>query len=261
MAKNNGWIKLHRLLLDHPHWLAEPFTRGQAWVDLLLLANHKEGYVRKRGVLVVVDRGCVAWSERALAERWRWSREKVRRFLKELIDRKQISRIVSPKTIPKNTSVSSLICITKYDEYQMGETEDRTENETTNKKNKKNKKKTSCEISEEISVLSRKYDPTLLQEIFEAISSTRKTGKIADSVKHRILSDWEKYPIEIVMEGIRTYLEKGYARQGKSENYLLGIIRKSNGTEATTKLQGNIMKNTGSSALNDYYRKKGFTIS
>ena len=37
----NGYIKLHRSLMDNPLWTEKPFSRGQAWVDLLMLANRK----------------------------------------------------------------------------------------------------------------------------------------------------------------------------------------------------------------------------
>jgi hypothetical protein len=79
-----GWIKLYRKLQQNDLWTFEPFTRGQAWVDLLLLANHKDGFIRVRGIRVEVKRGQVGWSEIKLAERWKWSRGKVRRFLFEL---------------------------------------------------------------------------------------------------------------------------------------------------------------------------------
>lgn len=130
MENSQGWIKLHRQIMETPEWLAEPFTRGQAWVDLLLLANHKTRYIRKRGILVAVERGQVGYSEEALAERWRWSRGKVRRFLSELARLSRISHKVSEKTIPKNTSVSSLICIINYEKYQMNDTKNDTENDT-----------------------------------------------------------------------------------------------------------------------------------
>ena len=81
---SDGWIKLHRSLIDHDIWTQEPFTRGQAWVDLLLLANHTQNQFRVRGNLVIVSRGEVARSEESLALRWKWSRNKVRRFIEEL---------------------------------------------------------------------------------------------------------------------------------------------------------------------------------
>ena len=37
----DGWIKLHRELLLHDLWKYKPFSKGQAWIDLLMLANHK----------------------------------------------------------------------------------------------------------------------------------------------------------------------------------------------------------------------------
>ena len=68
----------------------EKFTRGQAWVDLFMLANHRDGHIRKRGIKVPVPRGTCGWSILALADRWQWSRGKVQRFLDELEREQQI---------------------------------------------------------------------------------------------------------------------------------------------------------------------------
>ncbi|MDA8126073.1 MAG: hypothetical protein M0009_12895 [Deltaproteobacteria bacterium] len=126
--ENSGWIKLHRAIMDHADWLSEPFTRAQAWVDLLLLANHKTGFIRRRGIMVAVERGQVGYSEVVLAERWQWSKGKVRRFISELTRLSQVSRKISEKTVPKKTSVSNLILIINYEKYQGSDTEDDTEN-------------------------------------------------------------------------------------------------------------------------------------
>ncbi len=127
MGNNTGWIKLHRAIMDHPDWLAERFTRAQAWVDLLLLANHQTGYIRRRGIMVAVERGQVGYSEVALATRWQWSKGTVRRFLSELTRLSQVSRRISEKTVLKKTSVSSVINIINYERYQANGTEDGTE--------------------------------------------------------------------------------------------------------------------------------------
>lgn len=127
MGNSQGWIRLHRKIMDTPEWLAEPFTRAQAWIDLLLLANHETGYIRKRGIMIAVERGQVGYSEEALAARWKWSKGKVRRFKAELIRLSRISIEISQKTILKNTSVSSLINIINYDLHQRNDTEDDTE--------------------------------------------------------------------------------------------------------------------------------------
>ena len=82
-------------------------------MDLVLLANHKEGIIRKRGIKVIVERGQLGHSERTLAKRWRWSRGKVRRFLDELETEQQI--------VPQKTNTTTLITIVNYEMYQETE--------------------------------------------------------------------------------------------------------------------------------------------
>lgn len=121
---SEGWIKLHRKLMTTDLWLAEPFTRGQAWADLILLANYKEGFIRIRGIKIPVNRGQVGWSELKLAERWKWSRNKVRRFISELKTEQQIEQQIICKT--------SVLTLLNYEEYQGSDTTDGTTNDTTN---------------------------------------------------------------------------------------------------------------------------------
>lgn len=106
----SGWLKLHRQLQDNPLWLSEPFSRGQAWVDLMMLANYRDGYVRVRGRRIDVPVGSVARSQNTLAERWQWSRGKVIRFLKELEQDEQIEQ--------KTSHDFNVITICNYKQYQ-----------------------------------------------------------------------------------------------------------------------------------------------
>jgi hypothetical protein len=106
----DGWIKLHRQLLDNPLWKCEPFTRGQAWIDLLILANYEKSFFFKRGVRIDVDRGQIARSEVELSDRWKWSRSKVRKFLNDLEKEQQI--------VQQKSNVTQLITVLKYDFYQ-----------------------------------------------------------------------------------------------------------------------------------------------
>ena len=87
-----GWFPVQRELLSSDFWLSEKFTCAQAWIDLIGLANHKDGMIRPRGVRVPVKRGQVGWSQVKLAERWKWSRKRVRRFLNELESTQQIAQ-------------------------------------------------------------------------------------------------------------------------------------------------------------------------
>lgn len=84
MAKE-GWIKLHRKIVDNDIWKdKEPFDRRSAWIDLLIMANHKDEKILFDGELIVVKRGQTVTSVRKLAERWHWSKDKVQRFLDKL---------------------------------------------------------------------------------------------------------------------------------------------------------------------------------
>lgn len=84
MDERAGWIKLWRKFADDPLWVSEPFTKGQAWVDLLLMAQGTENTIFKNGKFVEFQPGTVYKSILELSTRWKWSRNKVSRFLKSL---------------------------------------------------------------------------------------------------------------------------------------------------------------------------------
>lgn len=114
-----GWLKLHRSLAFHNLWTSEPFTRGQAWVDLLMLANHAPGIIRKQGLRIDLERGDVGWSEIELSTRWKWSRGKVRRFLDELKTDHMITRKTVQDTDEKQDKRKFVITIVNYNKYQI----------------------------------------------------------------------------------------------------------------------------------------------
>ena len=76
MNPEPNYFKVNRSLLNSERWLSETFTRGQAWVDLFGLAQHKNTYFRIRGIRVEVQRGQLAYSVLTLSKRWGWSRNK-----------------------------------------------------------------------------------------------------------------------------------------------------------------------------------------
>lgn len=128
----SGRIKLRRSSQDNPLYFAEPFTRWQARQDLLLIANHSDGFFYVRWNPVEVKRWQVARSEKSLCERRKRSRDKVRKFLNDLEKMQQI--------IQQKNRICSLYIIVNYERYQ---TTDKTTDHTTEKQqkniNKKNK--------------------------------------------------------------------------------------------------------------------------
>lgn len=105
-----GWVKVHRSLFEHKIWLEEPFTKGQAWLDLFGNANHAPDFFTKRGQRVDVDRGQIGWSQVTMQHRWRWSQNKVRRFLERLENERMIDF--------KTDDLTTLVTICKFNEYQ-----------------------------------------------------------------------------------------------------------------------------------------------
>jgi len=111
-SENYGWISLHRKLSDSKFWTSEPFSRPQAWVDLLMIANHSDGFIRVAGERIKIERGQCGWSQLRLAGRWRWSRGKVKRFLEELEKTEQ-------QIEQQKNSRTTIITIKNYNLYQQ----------------------------------------------------------------------------------------------------------------------------------------------
>lgn len=135
-----GYIKLHRQIQDCWIWNDddEKFDKRSAWIDLLLLANHKNVKIAFDGKLIVVERGQHITSIRKLATRWNWSTNKVTRFLDLLASDQMIIR--------ESDTKKTLITIVNYDVYQFSEDtnetltrQQRDTNETATRLNKNDK--------------------------------------------------------------------------------------------------------------------------
>ena len=40
-----GWVSVHRQIQNHWLWTDKPFSKGQAWIDMLMLANHVDNKI------------------------------------------------------------------------------------------------------------------------------------------------------------------------------------------------------------------------
>ena len=119
-----GWIKLHRDIQSHWIWnIREPFDKRSAWVDLLLLANHRDFKTTRKNIVVARKRGEVNTSLGFLAERWMWDKRKVKRYLMAL----QSDGMVSLNSTTDGTTVT----IENYDVWQSSSTTDGSTDGTT----------------------------------------------------------------------------------------------------------------------------------
>ena len=110
----DGWVKLHRSITENWVWNDKPFSKGQAWIDLIIMANHKDNKFPLGDKVVTVERGSLITSEVKLMERWGWSKSKVRLFLNQL----QNDGMIVKKTDHKKTTIN----IVNYGIYQEIET-------------------------------------------------------------------------------------------------------------------------------------------
>jgi hypothetical protein len=105
-----GWISLHRQVMDNEFYFSERFTKMQTWFDLLLLANHKPATIFIRGIEINLIEGQLCYSELNLAKRWKWNRKTVDKFLLMLKNRQMVDI--------KKSRLTTIITILKWNDYQ-----------------------------------------------------------------------------------------------------------------------------------------------
>ncbi len=194
---------VNRELLNSDRWLVEKFTRAQAWVDLFGLAQHTDSYFYIRGIRIDVKRGQLAYSQLSLSKRWKWSRNKVRHFLRELENNQDIAL----ETNHQNIDLTTLITIVKYDLWQGKKTPDDTpeghqkdtKRITYNKDNKDN--------NENKNTNTGGQSPPTPQEttlkFFEM--NTNKGGDYEEFISKMIIST--KLPKEKIVEELKKFTE------------------------------------------------------
>lgn len=110
---SKGYIKLYRELQDCWIWQGERFTRGQAWVDMLLMANHRDTKIPFDKHLEVIKRGQFITSINRLSAKWGWSFNTVKKFLDLLASDNMLIR--------KSDNAKTLITIVNYEVYQAND--------------------------------------------------------------------------------------------------------------------------------------------
>ena len=155
-----SYIYLDRKIQDHWLWSEKPFDKARAWIDLLMLADYCAKDTLHKGKIVKRKRGEVHVSLLWLAERWGWSRDKVRRFMRLL---------ESDKMIHLNaTRNETTITIENYSKFQDKSPTDNTTDNTTDKASASHiKEKTSKDNKGQVSLSSS----DAVRRVFDAYNS------------------------------------------------------------------------------------------
>ena len=141
---HRGRVRLYRCSVDNELYFADPFTRRQAWQDLLLNANHKNWIIIIRWNIIKIERWQIGRSQKTMQKRWKRWRTKIENFLKYLENQHQINIQITP--------VTTVVTVQNYDRRQTDQHTDQqtdkkqTRNRPTTNKNDKNNKEWKEEI-------------------------------------------------------------------------------------------------------------------
>jgi len=133
-----GFIRLSRKYFEHNLWTeVRVFSPAEAWLDLIASARFESEPEKLliKMKMIKINRGELRASTRFLARRWSWSKDKVSRFLKLLVEDTMISRevrhgesIIIVLNYNKFNPISSDFCDSDNDTSKdRGETATRTE--------------------------------------------------------------------------------------------------------------------------------------
>ena len=143
-----GWIKLHRKLLDNPVTMKDT-DHLAVWIYLLLNASHNEHPALFKGEKIILKPGQLITGRKSIALALHIDESKVERILKSLKSEQQIEQQTSSK--------NRLISITNWEFYQQSEqqneqqvnnkrtTSEQQVNTNKNIKNDKNGRKDICQ--------------------------------------------------------------------------------------------------------------------
>jgi hypothetical protein len=190
---DNGYISLHRKIFENKLWEDKPFSRAQAWIDLLLLAQYSDSSFFIRTIEIKVKRGQLAYSVKTLAKRWGWSRPKVDRFLKYLKNEHQIEH--------QKNNLTTLISIIKYEDYQNKNASERAPNvhQTCTKRAHNNKD------NKDNNIYSRDFEETLSYWNSLVIITHNIKSKVVDNAKKKYKLKRKFYSHSDILQAITNY--------------------------------------------------------
>jgi len=203
-----GWIKLHRQIVENEFYLSERFTKAQAWIDLIILATHKERTVYPKGVEIKLMPGQLCWSQVSLANRWKWDRKTVGKYLETLRKRKMVDT--------RKTNVTTVITIKQWCLYQVDGQQNgqRKDSGFPTNKNDKNEKKELIELA--LSLIESIKKESSLYAIINKYISALGENKVLD-----ILTDCQRREIIFANENkLAAYLGTCARNNGQITNHI-----------------------------------------
>lgn len=163
MNEKNGWVKLHRKMLDNPIIMKDA-EHLAVWMYLLLNATHAEYPALFKGKKIMLQPGQLITGRKSIARTLEVSESKVTRILNMF----EIEQQIEQQTSNKNR----LITVVNWDKYQLcdQQTEQQVNNNRTTTEQQLNTNKKNKNVKNEKNVINTYSDiPELNQAILEFV--------------------------------------------------------------------------------------------
>lgn len=219
---NNGWIKLHRSIIDNA-FCSKSLERMGFWIYLLTRANHTDKAFYHGNQKVTVRKGQLLSGRKIMASDCHVSEMKISRWLSDMVLLQQIEQ--------QTTNKYRIITILNWNRYQDSEhpieqqmnnkrtTDEQQMNTNNNDKNEDNSTKVEGEVSPprvDVFAPKSKFGREDVNTLLGAISKMTPTGKLDGSEKdNRRLATTiiKKYTLETALKALRNI--KGSFYEGK----------------------------------------------
>ncbi len=124
----DAFIKIYRSILEDGFYKQKPFDAAHAWIDLLFLVNSQKASIKYNAGKLQIDPGQHLTSLVKLADRWGWSRNKVRKQLQEWENEGQ----VNARYLDSKGTVLTLLNYKDYNDKRTGKGQAKGQDKDTN---------------------------------------------------------------------------------------------------------------------------------
>jgi DNA-binding transcriptional regulator YhcF (GntR family) len=212
MNNNNGWIKLHRKILENP--TSSNLELLGLWSYILLNINHKPSDFYLGFQKIHLESGQGIFSQKKLSEKFKVSLSKIHRMLKILESEKQIEK--------QGESKYTVITVINWELYQNIEKENENQTETKQKTNRKqietnnNDKNIKNDKNDKKQIqniyISPKIQNTFEESLGVELSKSKANVSAEKTLKNKMLKMFpDKDPEEMlcyVIQGVRALNEE-----------------------------------------------------
>ena len=165
-SKNKGWIKLYRSIEDNWVWNTEPYSYGQAWVDLILMCNHESNKIPYKDEIIEIQKGQKLTSIRKLSEKWQWGKKRTEKFLKRLESDGMLTK--------KREAGGTLLTLTQYGIMQgLGDTKGDSQETVRGQSEEASPKKNSFDSFDQRTIDADELEKRMLKKAKEVANGNR----------------------------------------------------------------------------------------